>query len=171
MRINPRKIESNRIKSAQYCTSRHNAASIGMELAPNGKTLRCVPLRYIVQMYRSCVQGAFQHYSVVKAEASYLQQGRDRDEDDKDTTVVTTFIYLLLLLLVQQYVVLLCHGSYCFFAVQTKKGGATAVADPTKAGKETSVVVCVRSYHGLLATYAQPIDDAVVINDPGMIFV
>ena len=74
MRINPRKIESNRIKSAQYCTSRHDAAGVGMELAPNGKTLRYVLLRYIVQMYRSCVQGTFQHYRDVKAKASYLQQ-------------------------------------------------------------------------------------------------
>ena len=43
------------------------------------------------------------------------------------------------------------------------------MADTTKAGKETSMAVCVRSRHGLLATYAQPIDNAVVINDPGMI--
>ena len=43
------------------------------------------------------------------------------------------------------------------------------MADTTKARKETNVVVCVRSHHGLLATYAQPIDDAVVINDPSMI--
>ena len=83
-----------------------------MELAPNGKTLRCVPLRYIVQMYRSCVQGTFQHYGDVKAKASYLQQGRDRNEDDEDTTVVTTVIYILLLLLVRRYVVLLCHRSF-----------------------------------------------------------
>ena len=116
---------SNQIKSVQYCTSRHDAASVGMELAPNGKNAVVCPvtlqLRYIVQMYRSCVQGRCvptlrrcQSQGILSAIGKRLRRGWQGYYCCYDC-------YLFIAVIISPIVRGIVMPQQFFFAVRTKK--------------------------------------------------